>query len=497
MTSISLSSADASGLKADVVVFGITTGTGSTDGVALADGAQAVDAAFGGRLTGALGAVGATGKAGEVTTVPTMGAVGAQAVIAVGLGRAGEVGDPEVLRQGAGAGIRAAAGHRRAVLALPIDGPATLRAVCEGALLGAYAYDRYRTTSQDGRPPVSKITVVSAERRAKDVLRRAEAVTRAVTLTRDLVNTPPSDLHPVEFAAVAVSLAEEAGISVEVLDERKLKRHGYGGILGVGAGAAHPPRLVHLRYAPSGARCRLGLVGKGITFDSGGLSLKPAQAMEDMKSDMAGGAAVLAATAAIGFLGLRIGVDAWLPMAENMPSGSAIRPSDVLTMYGGKRVEVLNTDAEGRLILGDALARASEDRPDYLLDVATLTGAQAVALGSRVAGVMANDDTFRTEVIAAAGRAGELMWPMPLPEELRTSLDSEIADLANIGDRYGGMLVAGLFLREFVGEGIPWAHLDIAGPAFNSGKPHGYTPKGGTGAAVRTLVELAESIADG
>ena len=284
----------------------------------------------------------------------------------------------------------------------------------------------------------------------------------------------------------------EAGISVEVLDERKLKRHGYGGILGVGAGAAHPPRLVHLRYAPSGARCRLGLVGKGITFDSGGLSLKPAQAMEDMKSDMAGGAAVLAATAAIGFLGLRIGVDAWLPMAENMPSGSAIRPSDVLTMYGGKRVEVLNTDAEGRLILGDALARASEDRPDYLLDVATLTGAQAVALGSRVAGVMANDDTFRTEVIAAAGRAGELMWPMPLPEELRTSLDSEIADLANIGDRYGGMLVAGLFLREFVGEGIPWAHLDIAGTAWTDSDDV-ETPRGGTGYGVRLLLELART----
>ena len=216
-----------------------------------------------------------------------------------------------------------------------------------------------------------------------------------------------------------------------------------------------------------------------------------------MKSDMGGAAAVVCALGAIARLGLPVNVTAWAPLAENMPSGTAQRPSDVLTIYGGKTVEVLNTDAEGRLVLADALVAAGEESPDLIVDVATLTGAQLVALGSRTSAVMANDDAVREQVVGAAGRAGEAMWPMPLPEELRKSMDSEVADIANIGDRYGGMLVAGLFLKEFVGEGQRWAHLDIAGPSFNEGKPYGYTPKGGTGAAVRTLVSLAEELAAG
>jgi leucyl aminopeptidase len=501
MTTLTLSGADAATLKANVIVVGVHSASGGPSapgGPTLAAGAAAVDEALGGRLTLALAALRVTGKAGEATTLPTYGTTTASAIIAVGLGEPTTAGyDPEVLRRAAGVGIRAAAGHQRAAVALPVDGLEALRAVCEGALLGAYRFDRYRTSSLDfDQTPVSAITVVSAERKAKSVARRAEAVAAAVALARDLVNMPPSDLHPADLAAAALAAAP-AGVAAEVLDEKKLKRAGYGGILGVGAGAAHPPRLVHLSYAAVGASTTLALVGKGITYDSGGLSLKPASAMEDMKSDMAGGAAVIAATAAIATLGQRVNIEAWVPMAENMPSGSAIRPSDVLTMYGGKQVEVLNTDAEGRLILGDALARASEDHPDYLLDVATLTGAQVVALGARVAAVMANDDDFRAQVVAAAGRAGEAMWPMPLPVELRKSLDSEIADLTNTGDRYGGMLVAGLFLKEFVGNGIPWAHLDIAGPSFNTGDPHGYTPKGGTGSAVATLIDLAESLAGG
>lgn len=491
MTTLSLTDADAATLKADVVVVGVHSSSG---GPVLADGAGPLESALDGRLAGALAALKMTGKPGETAVLPTFGATVAAAVIAVGLGDPDPTGDPEGLRRAAGAGVRAAAGHAKVALALPVPSQEALRAVCEGALLGAYSFDRYRTTSLKGQAPVSVITVVCAERKVKRVGRRAEAVAAAVSLTRDLVNMPPSDMHPADLAAAAVA-AMPATVTAEVLNEKQLKRAGYGGIVGVGAGAAHPPRLVRLRYAPDGARTTLALAGKGITYDSGGLSLKPASAMEDMKSDMAGAAAVVAATAAIATLGLRLRVDAWVPMAENMPSGSAIRPSDVLSMYGGKQVEVLNTDAEGRLVLGDVLARASEDKPDYLLDVATLTGAQLVALGSRISAVMANDDGFRDRVIAAAGRAGEAMWPMPLPEELRKSLDSEIADLSNMGERYGGMLVAGLFLREFVGDGIPWAHLDIAGPSFNTGDAYGYTPKGGTGAAVRTLIELAESLA--
>ena len=279
-----------------------------------------------------------------------------------------------------------------------------------------------------------------------------------------------------------------------MLDEKALKKGAFGGILGVGQGSAHPPRLVHISYRGGGRK--VALVGKGITFDSGGLSLKPAASMEEMKADMGGAAAVLASTLAAAELGLAVDVEAWIPMAENMPSGTAIRPSDVLTMRGGKRVEVNNTDAEGRLILGDAIARACEDGPELLLDVATLTGAQLVALGARTAGVM-GDDAVRGSVLDAAGRAGEAMWGMPLPPELRKGLDSEVADLVNTGPREGGMLTAGLFLKEFVADGVAWAHLDIAGPAYNSAEAYGYTPHGGTGAAVRTFVQVLEDLAAG
>jgi leucyl aminopeptidase len=236
-------------------------------------------------------------------------------------------------------------------------------------------------------------------------------------------------------------------------------------------------------------------VGKGITFDSGGLSLKPPTAMETMKSDMGGAAAVLAACVAAASLGLDVSVEGWLPIAENMPSGTATRPSDVLTMKSGKTVEVNNTDAEGRLILADAIARAAEDSPDLVIDVATLTGAAVVALGARTAGVMSNDEGLRASVLAAAERAGEPTWPMPLPADLKKGLESEVADLVNTGPREGGMLTAGLFLQEFVPDGLPWAHLDIAGPAFNPAEAHGYTLPGGTGAAVRTFVRLLEDLA--
>jgi leucyl aminopeptidase len=294
------------------------------------------------------------------------------------------------------------------------------------------------------------------------------------------------------LAENAAALAGPHGIEVEILDEVALKAAAFGGILGVGAGSVRPPRLVRLAWRHPDATRTIAFVGKGITFDSGGLSIKPAKAMEWMKADMAGAAAVIAAISAIARLNLPINITAWAPLAENMPSGTATRPGDVLRMYGGKTVEVLNTDAEGRLVLGDALVRAGEEKPDAIVDVATLTGAQLVALGARVSAIMTNDDDFGAEVRRAADDAGEAMWPMPLPPELRASMDTDIADIANIGDRSGGMLVAGLFLAEFVPAGTPWVHLDIAGPSYNDGKPYGYTPSGGTGVAVRTLVRLAE-----
>ncbi|MDT7664078.1 MAG: leucyl aminopeptidase, partial [Pseudonocardiales bacterium] len=295
----------------------------------------------------------------------------------------------------------------------------------------------------------------------------------------------------------AADIGAGAGLEVEVLDERELADGGYGGVLGVGIGSSRPPRLVRLRWSGGDSpRASVALVGKGITFDTGGISIKPAANMDHMTSDMSGAAAVIATVALAAELRLPITVTATVPMAENMPSATAYRPGDVLTMYGGKTVEVLNTDAEGRLVLADAIVRAAEDSPDYLIETSTLTGAQMVALGNRTAGVMGSDE-FRDRVAAHAKATGEGGWAMPLPEELRGDLDSRLADLANVtGHRWGGMLAAGLFLREFVADGLPWAHIDIAGPSFNSGGPWGYTGKGGTGVPVRTLAAVLTDIAE-
>ncbi|MDP9394673.1 MAG: leucyl aminopeptidase [Actinomycetota bacterium] len=496
MSTVTLTSSSPADLRVDAVVVGVTQGR---SGPVLADGAAAVDAAFGGKLARTVAALGGTGKTGEVTKVPGAGATKAPLVLAVGLGAADKVRDAEALRRAAGTAVRFLAGTPRVAVALPTPDVDAVAAVAEGALFGAYAFLRYRTTSRaDHKDPVETITLTSElgrDRSAKAAVTRAHVLADAVRLTRDLVNTAPSDLHPKELAQAATEAAEGLDLEVTVLDERALRRRGYGGILGVGQGSVHPPRLVRLDYRHPQATTHVALVGKGITFDSGGLSLKPSQSMEWMKSDMGGAAAVIAAMTAIARLGLAVNVTGWAPMAENMPSGTASRPSDIFTIYGGKTVEVLNTDAEGRLILADALVTAGELNPDVVVDIATLTGAQLVALGSRTAAVMANDDALRDQVITAAQRAGEAVWPMPLPEELRKSLDSEVADISNMGERYGGMLVAGLFLKEFVPEGARWAHLDIAGPSFNSGEAYGYTPRGGTGMGVRTLVRLVEDLA--
>jgi leucyl aminopeptidase len=505
LATVSLSTSKPATLKVDALVVAVAK---KGSGFVLLPGAEEVDKAFKGRLAATVAALGNTGLPNEVTKVSSLGATTAPVVLAVCVGKAVEParkGAPtyghEVLRRATGAAARALAGERKVGLALPAETPEDAAAVVEGALLGAYAFRRYRVTSADRiKPAVESFTLVSGAGRDKAVkaaVARAHTVVEAVHLARDWVNIPPADLPPAIFATEAIAAAKAAGVAVEVLDEKALKKAGYGGILGVGQGSSRPPRLVKLTYSGGRGATHLALVGKGITFDSGGLSLKPSAAMEWMKSDMGGAAAIIAAITAIARLGLDVRVTAWAPMAENLPSGTAQRPSDVLTIYGGTTVEVLNTDAEGRLILADGIVRACEDKPDVLIDVATLTGAQLVALGSRTSAVMSNDDALRTAIVHAAGAAGEQMWPMPLPVELRASMESTVADIANMGDKYGGMLVAGLFLKEFVAEGIRWAHLDIAGPAYNDAPPHGYTSKGGTGHPVRTLVRLAEDLADG
>jgi leucyl aminopeptidase len=489
--------------EADVLVIGIIQ---TPDGPVAAPGADGVDEALGGTLGDALAALGATGEPDELIKIPSGGKLPATVVVVVGLGAPPADGVPfnaERLRHAAGTALRELSGGKGPVkdkdagktvtLALPAADPAEAEAVATGALLGGYTFRRYRAA-----PAIDvTVTLLTSDGNAPAV-RRARIVAEAVNLSRDLVNTTPLDLPPATLAAEAQRVAAEAGVAVEVLDEEALAAGGFGGILAVGRGSACPPRLVRLAYAHPEASRTVAFVGKGITFDSGGLSLKPSKSMETMKCDMSGAAAVLAATVAVARLGLPVNVVGYMPLAENMPGGAAQRPSDVITIHGGKTVEVLNTDAEGRLVLADGMARSASDHPDLLIDIATLTGAATVALGRRTTGVMGSSESVAADVAAAMRDAGEPAWAMPLPEELRKGLDSTIADMANISSgRDGGMLVGGLFLREFVPDGVAWAHLDIAGPAFNEGAAYGYTPKGGTGAAVRALIAIAERAAEG
>ncbi len=505
MASVALTAPTIDSLRADALVVATMKGP---DGLELAPGADEVDRALGGRLLDTLTALGATGAEDEVVTLATLGALGVPVLAAAGLGAAPTDGTPvgeEAIRRAAGAASRALAGRTRvaSTLALAAGGAPTaglVRAAAEGALLGAYRFEGYRTNSDQPRPPATVTLLVPEpkDRALRAATRRAKAVSDAITLCRDLVNTPPNELPPARLAERAAAAARSAGLEVEILDEKALKKGGYGGILGVGGGSSRPPRLVRLHHhgRDGGGGVRVALVGKGITFDSGGISIKPAEGMEKMKSDMAGAAAVIATTVLAATLKLPLEITATVPMAENLPSGTAYRPADVLTMYGGKRVEVLNTDAEGRLILADAMVRAGEDEPTYLLETSTLTGAQRIALGDRFAGVMGSDE-LRTRVVAAADQAGESLWGMPLPGELRRALSSSVADIANVtSERVAGMLAAAVFLREFVPPGVQWAHIDIAGPAFNAGSPWGYTPKGGTGVPIRTLLAILEDIAD-
>ncbi|MFC7546252.1 leucyl aminopeptidase [Plantactinospora sp. GCM10030261] len=542
-TTLSLVDTDPADLAVDAVVIGVhrVSGPESTEPTAsagfaatllLATGAEPLAAAFDGKLTETLALLGATGAPGEVTKLATLGTVSAPVVAAIGLGPepTGAAPEPEALRRAAATAIRALAGAERVALALPVpddaDAPAALRALAEGAVLGSYRFAGYKTKPQPTRrPPVGSVAICvpdASDDLAGAEIARAEAVTRAVRAARDWVNMAPNELRPPAFAEAVAAAGAEAGLTVEVLDEAALTDGGYGGILAVGLGSAAPPRLVKLSYrpgstgtasAPGGAGTRAGetagdagtdsavkriaLVGKGITFDSGGVSIKPAQGMWEMKSDMAGAAAVAGAMLAVAALKPSVAVDGYLAMAENMPSGTSYRPGDVVTMYGGKRVEVLNTDAEGRMVLADAIVRACEDGCDYLLETSTLTGGQVIALGKRVAGVMGTAELC-DRVRAAGNAVGEPAWPMPLPDDVRKGMDSDVADISQVNagmDRAGHMLQGGVFLREFVAEGVPWAHIDIAGPGYHSGEPTGHWAKGGTGVPLRTLLHLVDDIA--
>ena len=449
-----------------------------------------------------LNRLGAKGKVDEITKVTF---TRPEVIYFTGLGSAEKKYNPEILRRAAGSAARSLGGVSSATFALPAISLSQIAAVAEGAALGAYAFNEFRfSTKKDIELPLNQIVIAVSkptDTSFKRALVRAEVIARNTALVRDLINTPPSHLTPDSFCTRMKKIAIPLGLKVEILNEKTLKAQGFGGLIGVGQGSANAPRLLHISYKPvknSKSIPRYAFVGKGITFDTGGLALKPANGMEAMKSDMSGAAAVVGAIFAIAELKLPVAIDSWAPLAENMVSENATRPSDIISIYGGKTIEVLNPDAEGRLVLADALVRAQEVGKQAgglngLIDVATLTGAQVVALGTRTSAVMTNDQEFSAEFLAASKVAGEAFWPMPLPEELRASLDSPVADMANIGYRMGGMLVAGLFLKEFVAPDVPWLHLDIAGPSYNEGAAHGYTPVGGTGVALRSLVALVEA----
>lgn len=407
-----------------------------------------------------------------------------------------------VLRPVAGAAIRALPDVRDIALALPATNKSEALAIVEGAALASYEFTKYKASKT--KQKLASVTLVTDQKISAADLQSVVAVGQAVSATKDLVNTAPNDLYPQSMAAAFQKAAKGlAGVTVTVWSEKELKANKMVGMLAVGQGSTRGPRLVKIEYKPKTAKKHVAFVGKGITFDSGGLSLKPAAGMLGMKYDMTGAATVGHAVLAIAALKLPIRATAYLCIAENLPSGAASRPNDVITYKNGKSVEITNTDAEGRLVLADGLILASATKPDLIVDVATLTGAARIALGVRYTGLMGNDQGIET-IKKAAALSDELVWHMPLPEELRSNLNSDVADLVNskVGDPSGGMLVGGLFLNEFVGfsdkEGkkqIPWAHLDIAGPANNDGAPYGFLGKGATGVMLRTLVETARNLA--
>ncbi|HEX9377523.1 MAG TPA: leucyl aminopeptidase [Actinomycetota bacterium] len=436
------------------------------------------------------------GRFGDTLTVPTFGKLPARTVLLVGLGRRKEA-TSDTLRRAIGKVARTASRFASVATTLPqaAGKPAdAVQATVEGLLLGSYRFDRYKSRNGDATPDraaLESVTIVGAgrweAREVRDAIRRAEILSESVAWARDLVNTPAGDATPDFLAKEAVKMAKETGLEVKIWSKSDLEKGGFGGVLGVGQGSENPPRLIEITYAGGRkADPPIALTGKGITFDSGGLSIKDAKGMEWMKADMGGAAAVLAAMRAIALLKPRVNVIAAIPSSENLPSGTALRPGDVLHHRGGKTSEVLNTDAEGRLILADALAYLTEKEPRAILDMATLTGACMIALGEDIWGAMGNDRALIRDVIAAGNAVGEPGWELPLWKRYREKIDSTVADVKNIGDRWGGAITAALFLNEFVGD-TPWVHMDVAGTAYWE-KAGDYWPKGATGSPARTVV---------
>lgn len=502
MTTYILRSASPAKTRVDVVIVGVLK---SGKGPIVPDSGQDVAAAYGRKFRPLLSTLGFTGKAGETAKIPTAGTLNSPLLVLVGLGEKEKL-SPVAVRRAAGVAARSVSNAASVAVALPADTPELVRAVTEGLVLGGYTFTDYKKDNGKDAPEAAETVVLSSIARQQEAVvafERAQLVAGAVNAVRDWVNTPASDLNPPSFADAVSAAHKEATkgrgapkIGIRVWDEEQLAAEGCGGLLAVGGGSDTPPRLVRLSWEPEGATRHVAIVGKGITYDTGGYWIKPSASMTTMKEDMAGAATVVQTLLTVARLGLPVRVTAWVPMAENMISGSAMRPGDVMTARNGTTVEIINTDAEGRLILCDALALAAEEKPDTIVDIATLTGHMVVGLGDRLAGVMGDDEVV-AGLEAAADSAGEAIWHMPIPEEMTERIrSSKVADLTqHDGVRWGGGLFAAAFLREFV-DGIPWGHLDIAGPAFNSGAAYGFVPPGGSGFGLATLVDYLAAQAE-
>lgn len=486
-------------IEADAIILSFFEGMERPDG----DLAGA-DKALGGAISRLIGQGEIKGKLNEVTVIHSLGRLPAARVAVLGLGKKEELSQDKVrmavggacrLLQQKGVGSAATVALGAGVAGITAEGAA--QAVTEGALLGIYLFRRHMTREAE-HGQLERLTIVDADKAKLSVLHqgsdKGKVLAEVTKLARDMVNEPANYMTPSHMAETAAKLAKDYGLEVEILEREQMQKLGMGALLGVTQGSRQPPKLIVLRYrGGKSAQVDLALVGKGITFDSGGISIKPSSGMEEMKGDMAGAAAVMAAISAIARLKPKLNVVAIAPCAENLPSGEALKPGDVLTAMNGKTIEIISTDAEGRLILADALGYASKLGARLIVDVATLTGSMRAALGDIYSGAFGNNQELIDKVIAASAEAGELIWQMPMPEEYKEQIKSDVADIKNVGGKYAGSITAAQFLAEFVGD-TSWVHLDIAGSSLSE-KDRGYIVKGATGVAVRTLANLALSLA--
>jgi len=479
-------------VKADAIMVNHYEGMKRPEGEA-----APADKALDGAITQLIRQGDIKGKLNEITLIHTLGKMPANRVAVVGLGNKKELTTDKVrgavaeaCRYLRGKGITSVASGTMGAGVNDIKTEEAAQAMTEGALLGLYTFRRHITKKEDNLGEIKEFIINGKEKRALEkAIEKGKILAEAANRARDMVNEPANFMTPKDMAEAARQLAKEYRLKVEIFDREKMKELGMGGLLGVAQGSQQPPRFIVLSYQGSDSKgTDIALVGKGITFDSGGIDIKPSEGMEEMKGDMAGGASVMATLMALARLKPRINVTALVPATENLPSGTAMKPGDIITAMNGKTIEVLNTDAEGRLILADALSYAKKIGAKTIIDVATLTGACHVALGSICSGTFTNEQALADKVIAAGKETGELMWQLPMYEEYKEQLKSDVADIKNIGNRWGGAITGAKFLEEFVDK-TPWVHLDIAGTYFTD-KEKGYITKGGTGIPVRTLVNL-------